>query len=55
MNSNDTDEPPPPAKPSSWTAALWQLPGFPREEKPSPAQSSETVRTIAPMKSSDER
>jgi hypothetical protein len=55
MNSDDTHEPPPPAKPSSWTAALSQLPGFPREEKPAPAQSSEAARTIAPMKSSDER
>ena len=55
MNSSDTDEPPPPAKPSSWTAALAQLPGFPREEKPPPPQPEEAVRTIAPMKSGDER
>ena len=55
MNSDNTDEPPPPARPSSWSAALSQLPGFPREEKPAPAQPSEAVRTIAPMKASDER
>jgi hypothetical protein len=55
MISDDTDEPPPPAKPSSWSAALSQLPGFPREEKPAPAQPGDVVRTIAPMKTSDER
>jgi hypothetical protein len=55
MTSEDTDEPPPPAKPSSWSAALSQLPGFPREAQPPPSQPSEAVRTIAPMKGSDER
>lgn len=55
MISDDTDDPPPPARPSSWSAALSQLPGFPREEKPARAQPHEAVRTIAPMKGGDER
>ena len=55
MLPDDTGEPPPPAKPSSWSAALAQLPGFPREEKPPPPQPDDAVRTIAPMKGSDER
>jgi hypothetical protein len=28
------DEDPPPKKPSSWSAAIAQLPGFPEEAKP---------------------
>ena len=28
------DEEPPPRKPSSWSAAIAQLPGFPEEAKP---------------------
>ena len=55
MNSDDTHEPPPPAKPSSWSAALSQLPGFPREERPPvPRELSETARTVTPMKSADD-
>ena len=29
-----SDEDPPPRKPSSWSAAIAQLPGFPEEAKP---------------------
>ncbi|HEU4440640.1 MAG TPA: hypothetical protein VFR83_01330 [Burkholderiales bacterium] len=40
---------------SSWSAALSQLPGYPREERPVvvPA-ASETARTVTPMKSADD-
>lgn len=49
-----TDEQPPPARPSSWSAALSQLPGFPREEKPTPVEPSQPARTVSPMKAGDE-
>jgi hypothetical protein len=40
---------------SSWSAALSQLPGFPREgQPPLPAAPSETARTVTPMKSADD-
>ena len=39
---------------SSWSAALSQLPGFPREEKPPLPEASETARTVTPMKSPDD-
>ena len=41
-------------RPSSWSAALSQLPGFPREEKPPVPLPSETARTVTPMKSADD-
>jgi hypothetical protein len=41
---------------SSWSAALSQLPGYPREERPVPVvpEVSETARTVTPMKSADD-
>jgi hypothetical protein len=44
---------------SSWSAALSQLPGYPREERPAvrpavPRELSETARTVTPMKSADD-
>jgi hypothetical protein len=41
---------------SSWSAALSQLPGYPREERPvvAPPALSETARTVTPMKSADD-
>lgn len=39
---------------SSWTAALSQLPGYPREEKPPVPLPSEPARTVTPMKSADD-
>ena len=44
---------------SSWSAALSQLPGYPREERPEvrpavPREPSETARTVTPMKSADD-
>jgi hypothetical protein len=40
---------------SSWSAALSQLPGYPREERPPvPPELSETARTVTPMKSADD-
>jgi hypothetical protein len=43
------------ARRSSWSAALSQLPGYPREERPAFApQVSETARTVTPMKSADD-
>jgi len=40
---------------SSWSAALSQLPGYPREERPAVSpELSETARTVAPMKSADD-
>jgi hypothetical protein len=40
---------------SSWSAALSQLPGYPREERPVVApELSETARTVTPMKSADD-
>jgi hypothetical protein len=42
-------------RPSSWSAALSQLPGYPREgQPPLPAAPSETARTVTPMKSADD-
>jgi hypothetical protein len=40
---------------SSWAAALAQLPGFPREENPKPAEPNQAARTVSPMKSADDR
>ena len=54
MPPDRTDEQPPPARSSSWSAALSQLPGFPREEKPAPPEPHRTARTITPMKGADE-
>jgi len=40
---------------SSWSAALSQLPGYPREERPAVApERSKTARTVTPMKSADD-
>jgi hypothetical protein len=40
---------------SSWSAALSQLPGYPREERPLVVpEVSETARTVTPMKSADD-
>jgi hypothetical protein len=43
-------------KPSSWSAALAQLPGYPREELPTPAvpAAPAPARTVTPMKGDDE-
>ena len=43
-------------RPSSWSAALSQLPGYPREAAapPVPTVPSETARTVTPMKSADD-
>jgi hypothetical protein len=45
-----------PPRRSSWSAALSQLPGYPREERlPAvPPELSETARTVTPMKSADD-
>ena len=48
------DEQPPTVRPSSWSAALAQLPGYPREEKPALPEPSQPVRTVTPMKGADE-
>lgn len=49
------EEPVAQPRPSSWSAALSQLPGYPREERPAVAPvPSETARTVTPMKSADD-
>ena len=56
MDPERMNEEPAVRRPSSWSAALSQLPGFPREERPPvpvPA-ASETARTVTPMKSADD-
>jgi hypothetical protein len=53
-NSDNTKEQPPPATRSSWSAAISQLPGFPRPEERRLLQTEEPVRTVSPMKSGDE-
>jgi hypothetical protein len=55
MTPDKMDEQASQAKPSSWSAALSQLPGYPREENPKPAPPNEAARTVSPMKSADER
>ena len=54
MSSDRTDEQPPPAKPSSWSTALSQLPGYPREERLAPPGPTPAVRTVTPMKAADD-
>ena len=40
---------------SSWSAALSQLPGYPREERPPIMPGpSEMARTVTPMKGADD-
>ena len=54
-DSVNNEEPVVHPRPSSWSAALSQLPGYPREEKPPvPPLPSETARTVTPMKSADD-
>ena len=56
MDPQPVNEEPAVRRPSSWSAALSQLPGYPREELP-PApvpMPSETARTVTPMKSADD-
>jgi len=55
MSSDGTDEEPPPVRPSSWSAALAQLPGYPRDDKLRPPEADEAPRTVTPMKSGDDR
>jgi len=54
MDPEPHNEEPVVRRPSSWSAALSQLPGFPREEKPLLPEPSETARTVTPMKSADD-
>jgi hypothetical protein len=54
MDAEPVNEEPATRRPSSWSAALSQLPGFPREEKPPLPVVSETARTVTPMKGADD-
>jgi hypothetical protein len=56
MDQEPVNEEPAVRRPSSWSAALSQLPGYPREAAapPVPAVPSETARTVTPMKSADD-
>jgi len=54
MDPEPVNEEPAVRRRSSWSAALSQLPGFPREEKPPLPGPSETARTVTPMKSADD-
>jgi hypothetical protein len=54
MDPEPVNEQPAVRRPSSWSAALSQLPGFPREERPPAPEPSETARTITPLKSADD-
>ena len=54
MDPEPVNEEPAIRRSSSWSAALSQLPGFPREEKPPLPEASETARTVTPMKSPDD-
>ena len=54
MDPEPVNEEPAIKRPSSWSAALSQLPGFPREEKPVLPEASEMPRTVTPMKSADD-
>jgi len=55
MDPEPVNEEPAIRRSSSWSAALSQLPGFPREEKPPLLpEPSETPRTVTPMKSADD-
>ena len=54
MDPEPVNEEPTVRRPSSWSAALSQLPGFPSEEKPPLPEASETARTVTPMKSADD-
>jgi len=54
MDPERVNEEPAVRRPSSWSAALSQLPGFPREERPPVPAASETARTVTPMKSADD-
>jgi hypothetical protein len=53
MDPEPVNEEEPPRR-SSWSAALSQLPGYPREERPVVPAVSETARTVTPMKSADD-
>ena len=45
---NDKEEATAPKRPSSWSAALSQLPGYPHEEKPKlPEVAAGTVRDVS--------
>lgn len=49
------DEDPPPKKPSSWSAAIAQLPGFPEEAKPKlPPIADGKARAVSSGMSEDE-
>jgi len=54
MDPEPVNEEPVVKRPSSWSAALSQLPGFPQEEKPRLPEPRETARTVTPMKSADD-
>jgi hypothetical protein len=56
MDPEPLNEEPAVRRASSWSAALSQLPGYPREAAapPVPAVPSETARTVTPMKSADD-